>query len=79
MPEKKPSWFDDHFMRGFTVFHLVGITLMLGGGFVGKQGSLGGKDIFGTGFEVSVTVTATQVAGVAVFVYELVKAKLRKK
>lgn len=79
MPEKKESWFNDHFMRGFTVFHLIGITLMLGGGLVGKQGTVGGKDIFGTGFELAFTITFTQVAGGAVFVYELVKAKLRKK
>jgi len=79
MAEKKESWFVDHFMRGFTVFHIVGIALMLGGVHVGTQGSLGGKDIFGIGFDFGVTVTATQIAGVAVFVYELLKAKLRKK
>jgi len=77
MPENK-TWFMT-FMHGWTVFHTAGISLMLFGTNWGAKGTAGGKDILGTGFELSFTITAAQVFGFAIFVYELVKAKLRKK
>jgi hypothetical protein len=37
MKKKIEEWFLSSFMRGFTIFHLVGIVLMVAGGSFGSN------------------------------------------
>lgn len=66
------------FFEGVTFFHLAGFTLMIFGGAIGTAAKVGGDSIFGSGFGITLHITAAQVFGAVVFFYELVKTWLRR-
>lgn len=71
----KDTWFTK-FMNGVTFFHIAGIALLLGGAHYGKPSQVGGK-IFDN-FDLTFTVTFTQIVGAVTFFYEVIKARFKK-
>lgn len=68
------------FFTGFTVFHLVGLALMVCGHYLpGGQPTRAGSDNFlGSGFAFGFTISFVQVVGAGSYFYELIKSKLKK-
>ena len=68
------------FFEGFTIFHFVGLGLMLGGHYLpgGQPAQIGGANVLGSGFNFGFTISFVQVVGAVSFSYELVKTKLKK-
>jgi hypothetical protein len=70
----KDKWLEK-FFSGVTFFHMAGIVLLIGGAHYGAPTKMGGKI---WDFDLSFTVTFTQVVGAVTFFYEVIKARFRK-
>lgn len=68
------------FFTGFTVFHLIGIGLMVCGHWLpgGQPTRMGSENLFGSGFSFGFTISFVQVVGAGSYFYEVIKSKLKK-
>lgn len=68
------------FFTGFTVFHAIGIALMVCGHYLpgGQPAKIGGANVFNSGFDFGFTISFVQVVGAGSYFYEVIKSKLKK-
>ena len=69
-----------NFLRGFTIFHAIGVTLMVCGHWLpgGQPTKLGGTNLFGSGFDFGFTISFVQVVGAGSYFYEVINSKFKK-